>query len=225
MFDDADQWFKDHIGDIGDLAGIVSAVAGVLAFIPVLTPIMALIALGAGAIALAAHGTDMVVNEKWDDPNAWMSLGGDVIGLIPGVKAVGAGLNAAGDVVSGADRLIDVSRATGVAGMMDTAGEAATRGVSAFGRKLSTEIGEMGGPAEIYQWAADKALGTGAILDPTLATNFAKAIDGSVKITTQLPTAAGLFETTEDTTNMKNVSGGMGTVLGGVNAFVEGGLR
>lgn len=225
LFDDAGKWLKDHIGDIGDIAGIVSAVAGVLAFVPVLTPFMAPIALGAGAIALAAHGADMVVNEKYDDPNAWMSLGGDVVGLIPGVKAVGAGLNAAGDVVSGADRLIDVSRATGATGMMDTAGEAAARGASAFGRKLSTEIGEMGGPATMYQWVADKALGPGALLDPAMSTNVAKAIDASVNITPQIPSTIGLFETTESNTEMKNASGGMGTILGGVNAFIEGGLR
>lgn len=144
--------------------------------------------------------------------------------LIPGVKAVGAGLNAAGDVVSGADRVIDVTRATGVASMMDTAGEAASRGASAFGTKLSTEIAEMGGPGKIYQWVADKSLGSGALLDPAMSTNVAKAIDASVNIAPQVPAAAGLFETTEANDDMKNASGGMGTVLGGVNAFIEEGL-
>lgn len=209
LFDDAGQWLKDHIGDIGDIAGIVSAVAGVLAFIPVLTPIMAPIALGAGAIALAAHGADMVVNEKYDDPNAWIGLGGDAIGLIPGARAVKAGLSAAGDVVAGTDRIVDVTRATGVTGMMDTAGEATLRGAGRFGGKLKEEIDLMVDPGKMYQWVADRTMGSGAYLDPTLTTNVAKALETSVTVTPQIPSAANLFENTEENTNLKDTTGNM----------------
>lgn len=221
LFDDPGKWLEDHLGDIGDLAGIVSAVAGVLAFIPVLTPFMAPLALGAGAIALAAHGADIVVNERWDDPNAWGNLVGDAIGLIPGVKAVGAGLDAARGVVTGTDRIVDVTRATGVTGVMDTAGEATVRGASEFGTRIGSEMRLMVNPGHMYQWVADNALGGGAILDPGMATDLAKGIQTSVTVTPQIPASIGLFETTQEGTDMKNATGGMNTVLGGVNAFVE----
>src|SRR5262249_35670042 len=111
MFDDIGKWFKDHLGDIGDIAGIISAVAGALAFIPILTPICGPIALIAGGVALAAHAADMTVNDKWDDPNAWVSVASDVVGLIPGGKLVAEGFKTASEAASGATKLIDVGRA------------------------------------------------------------------------------------------------------------------
>lgn len=67
------EWLGDHLGDI---AGIVSAIAGALSFIPVLAPVMGPIAIGAGAVALGTHATEMVVEGKWDDAGAWVELGG-----------------------------------------------------------------------------------------------------------------------------------------------------
>ncbi|MDV6011099.1 putative T7SS-secreted protein [Haloechinothrix sp. LS1_15] len=87
--------FRGMIGTIGDVAGIVAAIAGVLAFIPVLTPIMAPIALVAGGVALAANATDMALNGNWDDPMAWVGLGGDVLGVVPGVGAAMRGARCA----------------------------------------------------------------------------------------------------------------------------------
>lgn len=191
MFEDFGRWFEDHIGDIGDIAGIVSAVAGVLAFIPVLTPIMAPVALAAGAVALAAHGTDMVVNEKWDDPEAWSDLAGDAIGLIPGAKAVSAGLRGAGEGIQAAETVVDVGRAVS----------------SSVGGKLTTEMAEMGNPAKMYQWVADRALGGSALLDTATATNVAKGLETSVTLTPQVPTAIGLFEKTEANENAKTATG------------------
>lgn len=212
LFEDAGKWLKDHIGEIGDIAGIVSAVAGVLAFIPVLTPIMAPIALGAGAVALAAHGADMVVNEKWDDPNAWGDLVGDAVGLIPGAKAVKAGFSAAGDAIVATEKMVDVGRA-------------ASKGAAEFGGTLSREMADMVNPGKMYQWVADRAMGGSALLDPTMSTNVAKALETSVTLTPQVPTAAGLFEKTEANEDMKNATGAMDSGLGVISAIADARIR
>lgn len=217
LFDDAGKWFKDHLGDIGDIAGIVSAVAGALAFIPVLTPIAGPVALIAGGVALAAHGADMVVNEKYDDPNAWVSLGGDVLGVLPGVGAVSKGFNAAGDVVSGADRMVDVTRATGATGVLDTAGEAATKGGRAFADEAAEAAKE---PAKAFQWVAEKAVGENPLLRDAAAEGMqesvAKALQGGTGVALQVPSGAGLFGNDQNTTDAKNAAGTAGAILGGI---------
>ncbi|WP_037316864.1 putative T7SS-secreted protein [Amycolatopsis orientalis] len=217
MFDDVGKWLKDHLGDIGDIAGIVAAVAGALAFIPILTPIMGPIALGAGAVALLAHGADMVVNDKWDDPNAWVSLGGDVIGMIPGVGAVAKGVDAASTALSGVDKLVDVSRATG---MMNTAADAMVAGGKAFSDDIAKVVGGMQDPAKAFSWMADKAMGVGLTASPELvamSNNVAKVIQGGTGVALQIPSALGLVDTTEATTNAKNTTGAIGAILGGIS--------
>lgn len=217
LFDDAGKWFKDHLGDIGDIAGIVSAVAGALAFIPVLTPIAGPVALIAGGVALAAHGADMVVNEKYDDPNAWVSLGGDVLGVLPGVGAVSKGFNAAGDVVSGADRMVDVTRATGATGVLDTAGEAAAKGGRAFADEAAEAAKE---PAKAFQWVAEKAVGENPLLRDAategMQESVAKALQGGTGVALQVPSGAGLFGNDQNTTDAKNTAGTAGAILGGI---------
>ncbi|WP_026454469.1 putative T7SS-secreted protein [Saccharomonospora iraqiensis] len=218
IFDDVGGWFADHIGSIGDIAGIVSAVAGALAAIPVLTPIAGPIAIGTGAIALAAHGADMVINEKYDDPNAWVGLAGDAVGVLPGVGALAKGFGAAGDVVSGADRLVDVSRASGVTGVMDTAGEAAVRGGKAVGQGFSDAVTAMKHPSEATQWLAERAMGYGALTDPDLTANVAKGFEHGVGVSLQIPSGIGLFDTSDATSDAKDTAGigslvhGMGTI-------------
>jgi hypothetical protein len=214
MFDDLGGWFKDHLGDIGDIAGIVSAVAGALAFIPVLTPIAGPVAIGAGAIALAAHGADMVVNDKWDDPNAWVSLGGDVVGIIPGVGALSKGFNAAGDAIADVDRLVDVTRATGATGMIDTAGEAIYKGATTVGSEMSS-------PSKAFEWVAQRAIGPSALLAPEMTTNVAKALEGGTSVALQIPSGIGLVDTSDQATGAKNASGTAGAILAGITTFVK----
>ncbi|MBQ0926554.1 putative T7SS-secreted protein [Saccharopolyspora endophytica] len=212
IWDDAGKWFKDHLGDIGDIAGIVSAVAGALALIPVCAPIAGPIALIAGGVALAAHGADMVVNEKYDDMNAWVSLGGDVAGLVPGVGAISKGFNAAGDVVAGADRLVDVSRATGASGMLDTAGEAVYKGGRAFAQEAGQAAQE---PAKAFDVLADKLVKADAPVE--LQQNVAKVFQGGASVALQVPAAAGLISNDQATTDAKNASGAVAGVLSGIS--------
>lgn len=216
IFDDVGGWFADHIGSIGDIAGIVSAVAGALAAIPVLTPIAGPIAIGTGAIALTAHGTDMVINEKYDDPNAWVGLAGDVIGLAPGIGAIAKGFETAGDVVTGVDRLVDVSRATGATGAADTVGEAVVQGGKAVGDDFSRAISEMENPSKVTQWLADMAMGDGALTDPDLTKNVAKGFEHAAGVSLQVPSGIGLFDTSDATSDVKNTAGAASAILGGI---------
>ncbi|SNR58940.1 hypothetical protein SAMN06265360_11154 [Haloechinothrix alba] len=119
--------FRDAIGTIGDIAGIVSAVAGLLACIPVLAPVMGPIALVAGGVALAANATDMALNGNLDDPMAWVGLGGDALGMVPGV---GAAFRGARGVYRTADVATDgaqaMTRGLEAAGRLPTNGVATT---------------------------------------------------------------------------------------------------
>ncbi|WP_434446608.1 hypothetical protein [Lentzea sp. E54] len=94
------------MGTVGDIAGMVSAVAGGLALIPVLAPVAAPVALLAGGVALATHTADMIAKGSYAED--WVGVAGDVAGLVPGVKAVSGVVNAAGDLAQLAPKGMDV---------------------------------------------------------------------------------------------------------------------
>lgn len=204
LFDDIGDWVgnaTEWLGDnLGDIAGIVSAIAGALAFIPCLTPIMGPIAIGAGAIALAAHGTEMVVEGKWDEPTAWVELGGDVLGLAPGIGAISRGFNVAGDVVAGADKVVDVTRATGLAGISDTAGAAMVGGTKAFADE-ATNLSRNA--STLFQRFGDATMGPFT----QGADEVAKATQASVDVSLQVPSAASLVDGSQSTEDAKDAAG------------------
>lgn len=72
-------WAAKHIGPV---LKIISAVAGVLALIPVLAPVMGPIALVAGGAALLLD----VANKLMNGEGSWLQIGIDAIGLVPGIK-------------------------------------------------------------------------------------------------------------------------------------------
>ncbi|OZM74717.1 hypothetical protein CFN78_00265 [Amycolatopsis antarctica] len=84
---------KTDTARAGDIAGMIATVAGVGALIPGVNVVAAPVALLAGAAALGLHGADMLDTGSYDDPKAWRTLGGDAIGLIPGVRGVNAALD------------------------------------------------------------------------------------------------------------------------------------
>ncbi|MCE7011915.1 hypothetical protein LWC34_55260 [Kibdelosporangium philippinense] len=191
LFDDFGKWFKDHLGDIGDIAGIVSAVAGALSFIPILAPICGPIALIAGGVALAAHAADMTVNEKWDDPNAWVSLAGDAVGLIPGATAIRMGFGAAADAISGAEKVADI-------------GQAVSKGSQAF----AETAGIPPDASRLFTWIADRTVGS-PLVHP-IADVAAKGMQGGSAVALQIPGAIGLFDSNSSTVEAKNWSGARG---------------
>ena len=189
---DAAGWVTDHLGVIGDVAGVISAVAGVLAFIPVLAPVAGPLALIAGGVALAAHGAEMVAEDKWDEPNAWVGLGGDFLGVLPGVGAVSKGMSAATDTLH----------------VVDGLGTAASTGTRAF----LAEAGQVAEPAKMFAALGKKA-------EATLGGNadtIAKAVQNTTSLGVQAPVVADNVIGGETTENIKDGVGyGAGAVAAG----------
>jgi len=90
-------WLDEHLDDVGDVAGVVSGAAGALAFVPVLTPVMAAVALASGAVALVADVADATVHGRVDDPRSIADVGVDVAALVPGVRFASGAVRAARD--------------------------------------------------------------------------------------------------------------------------------
>ncbi|MFF4822826.1 WXG100 family type VII secretion target [Streptomyces sp. NPDC001312] len=82
-------WIKDH----ADWITVAASVVGVIAiFCPVLAPL----AVGLSAVALFAHAASYGKKDLWppigDNVGNWLTLGGDVLGMVPGVGAAKAGI-------------------------------------------------------------------------------------------------------------------------------------
>lgn len=116
VLDDIGEWIKSH----ADWITVVASVVGVIAiFCPVLAPL----AIGLSAVALVAHASAYGVDGLWPPTGErignWLTLGGDALGMVPGVGAaksgVMAGLKAgrgAGGVAAGAKVGIRTAGAT-----------------------------------------------------------------------------------------------------------------
>ncbi|NBE54762.1 hypothetical protein GUY60_25715 [Streptomyces sp. YC537] len=143
-----DKGFWESVGDIlgsvgkflADHAGTIGAIAGLLAFIPVLTPIMAPIAMAASAVSLGKNLSDpkFISDLKGEGSGmdrfaAIASIAGDVVGLIPGGKALGLaakeGFEGAAD---GANMAMKVWEGTksGLSGIGRSAADEATEALS-----------------------------------------------------------------------------------------------
>ncbi|MFG2400355.1 hypothetical protein [Streptomyces lydicus] len=81
-------------GFVGDILGLVSAAAGVLALIPVLAPIMAPIAIVTAVASLGAHAAAASIAGDWD-ANTIAGLGADALAAIPAIGAVAKGAKGA----------------------------------------------------------------------------------------------------------------------------------
>ncbi|MFD8979073.1 hypothetical protein [Streptomyces sp. NPDC059564] len=81
-------------GLVGDILGLVSAAAGILALIPVLTPIMAPIAIVSALGSLGAHAAAASIQGDWDAATI-AGLGADALAALPAVGAVAKGAKGA----------------------------------------------------------------------------------------------------------------------------------
>ncbi|MBB3661169.1 uncharacterized protein YukE [Prauserella sediminis] len=189
VFAQAGDWIGDHLGEIGDVAGMISAVAGALSFIPVLAPVTGPIALVAGGVALAAHGGEMIKEEKWDEPGAWVGLGADVLGVLPGVGAVSKGMSMATDSLQ----------------VVDGLAPAAMSG----GKVLLQEAGQVAKPAQVMSSLGEKVASTvGGNAD-----TIAKTVQNTFSLGSQVPTGVDMAVGNETTDAIKS---GTGYVAGGM---------
>ncbi|MFI0716661.1 hypothetical protein ACH4SK_40055 [Streptomyces inhibens] len=170
--------------------------SGVLALIPVLTPIAGPIAAVTALGSLAAHATDIGVRGDWDSPKSWITLGTDVLGALPGMKAV------AGSVKTGAQSMRAVGKATiavragGRAFLAETGGRAASEAAPNFsylGQKVAGGVGKSVSEAG--------------------AKSIAKVMQGSANLLTQVPTTIDLAG---------GDSGPVGNVTNGLNLISTG---
>ncbi|MFJ2745693.1 hypothetical protein ACIO3O_39240 [Streptomyces sp. NPDC087440] len=198
-------------GILGDVLGIISAVSGVLALIPVLTPIMGPIAMISSVAALGAHTVDAALKGDWD-VTTFAELGADALGALPFVGAVAKGVRA------GTTAMKTVGKA----------GAAMRAGSKAF-------MAAAGGVAASHASAPFKYLGSqGAKLVGTTTKSgrvAGKVIQGAVELTTQVPTVIELAAGADMDTSKK--VGTAGEILTGsanaggarVGEWIEVGLR
>lgn len=111
-------WAAEHIGPV---LKIISAVAGLLALIPFLAPVMGPIALVTGGAALLLDVANKLMNGK----GSWLQIGIDAVGLIPGVKALTstakvAKVAKAGKALDGAETSLKGARSTLMAASKNT---------------------------------------------------------------------------------------------------------
>ncbi|MEV6791833.1 putative T7SS-secreted protein [Streptomyces sp. NPDC051320] len=104
---DVGTWLQDH----ADWITVAASVIGVIAiFCPVLAPL----AIGLSAVALFAHATKYGKDGLWppfgDNASNWLTLGGDALGMVPGVGAVGKGIGAGAKAARGAEGLVAGTR-------------------------------------------------------------------------------------------------------------------
>lgn len=174
-FEKMSTWVVDNLDLIGDVAGMVSSIAATLALIPMLTPFAAPIALVAGGVALLAHGADVLVHEeKRTDVDAWVDVGADLAGLLPGLRILGAAHDGA---------MTSIRAGDGIRSSLSAAWEA---GSTAVPTTLAA-MGEAGGIAKRVADGVTPALNS-ALGTTSSAAEVAKTVEGMVGLGTQVPT-------------------------------------
>ncbi|MFJ9615315.1 hypothetical protein [Streptomyces noursei] len=174
-------------GFLGDVLGIMSAVTGVLAMIPVLTPVCGPIALATAAGSFGAHLVDAAIKGDWD-AGTIAGLAADTLVLIPGIGATAKGLKAGTASMRAVGGLKAASRAAGRTFLAEVAGKGASEASKVF-----TYIGTRGAKAVGASAHAGKITG--------------KVLQGSINLTTQIPLAIE-FTTGSDQGDVKEAATG-----------------
>ncbi|MCB5910169.1 putative T7SS-secreted protein [Streptomyces pinistramenti] len=154
FWDTVGDWWDEHGGDLLTIAATVAGIAAI--FVPVLVPL----AIGLSLAAAAQHANQYIKSGKDMFPptskniSEWATLGGDVLGAVPGVGPAVKGTKAA----IGAGRAgFGAARGAGaVAKTATTVSRAAKTGAthfSEFAKAASPSNRVIGAPVE---WAAQK---------------------------------------------------------------------
>ncbi|MCK8678445.1 hypothetical protein [Streptomyces lichenis] len=154
-------------GFLGDALGIASAVFGVLALIPILTPVCGPVALVTATASLTAHTVDAALKGDWDAATI-AGLGADVLAVIPGIAAVAKGLKAGTTAMRTATGLKVAARTAGRTFLTEVAGKGASEATKIFGYLGQRGATALGATARQGQIAA-------------------KVMQGSVNLANQVP--------------------------------------
>ncbi|MFJ9847422.1 hypothetical protein ACIRYZ_44790 [Kitasatospora sp. NPDC101155] len=194
-------WIKNHGADFLTVA---ASVAGIVALF---CPAVAILAIALSAAAFVSHVATYASQKGWKaffPPSSknmgnWLTVGGDALGVIPGVGAIKGGVTAA--------------RAADGVGASVKAGYEATQTTL----KAADALNPVTDAAKTasFDWLKKK----GVTVSATVADNSAKGVQGAVMAGLTGPTAQSLFDNVDN--NMVN-----GTTAGGnaVNSlgFVHG---
>ncbi|MGW5383994.1 hypothetical protein [Nocardia sp. NPDC003963] len=199
----------DPLTVLGDLLGIISAVSGVLALIPALTPLCGPIAVVSILASLALHTADAIVKGDWDAGTV-VGLGADVIGAIPGIGALSKAVKAGTMAMRAGGTMRVALRHSGQAFRTAVAGASA-----AEAGMLSNYLGSKG--AAVVGASAERGIVAG------------KVIQGAFDLTTQVPAVINLVPDTSAGAGAPAAAGayttrGVGELAGAkVGSFFEAG--
>ncbi|MEU1373174.1 hypothetical protein ABZ442_05855 [Streptomyces triculaminicus] len=159
-------------GFVGDILGLVSAAAGILALIPVLTPIMAPIAIVSAVGSMGAHAAAASISGNWD-AGTIITLGADALAVIPAIGAVAKGAKGAWAA----------ARMNKVANVIISDGGRAFLGAVGIGRAGKGASDAAG----VFNYLGKKGaeVVTGTAVQSKIP---GKVLQGAVSLTTQVPT-------------------------------------
>lgn len=213
-WNDLKDWWGEHGGDV---LGVTAGVLGVAAFFcPVLAPFAVLASLA----AMGQHSYQYAkAGELWPPQKNignYLSLGGDLLGALPGVGLAGKGLSAGADAAGGVRGM-----AMGAEGM--SRGANLAQGVRTGGSEFAYGLEEMStSPQEASPMVRDIVEASAHHLRPgqefssqAIDAIARKASIGVDSVTTGAQ-APSLFSDSNTASYANNVAGGAGNVLSGI---------
>ncbi len=204
LLSDVGDWIKAH----ADWITVAASVVGVIAiFCPALAPL----AIGLSAVAFLAHASAYGVQGLWpptgDRIGNWLTLGGDALGMIPGVGAAKSGIMAGFKAGRGAEGLIGGAR-IGIK----------TAGVTAKNVMKAADPVAMVIDKPVMAVATKLGVSRGAALTAT------EGIQAAATLTWTAPTALNAYETTPGRYDAATWGTGAGNIAMGTGGGKFGGL-
>ncbi|MFE0175973.1 putative T7SS-secreted protein [Streptomyces sp. NPDC059002] len=200
---DIGEWMKSHADWITVLASVVGVVA---IFCPVLAPL----AIGLSAVAFmshaAAYGTKGLIPPWGPNASNWLTLGGDALGMVPGVGAA----------MSGAKAGLRAGRAAqGFANGTKV-------GLKTAGRTVARKIDEIDPVSKVIQ----KPLNAGATklgVSRGAALTAGEGVQAATNLATTAPTALNAYQTSKGRYDAATWGTGAGNVINGSGGGKFGG--
>ncbi|MFE9934815.1 putative T7SS-secreted protein [Streptomyces hirsutus] len=204
ILSDIGEWIKAH----ADWITVAASVIGVIAiFCPVLAPL----AIGLSAVAFLAHAASYGIEGLWPPTGErignWLTLGGDALGMVPGVGAAKAGIMAGFKAGRGAGGL-----AAGTKVGIKTAGTTA-RNVMKAADPVAAVIDKP-----VMAVAGKLGVSRGAALNAT------EGIQAAAALTWTAPTAINAYETSTGRYDAATWGTGVANVATGTGSGKFGGL-
>ncbi|MFI6446673.1 putative T7SS-secreted protein [Kitasatospora sp. NPDC050543] len=214
MFSKIGSWIKAHGADMLTVAASVAGVAAI--FFPPLA--LAAIALSAGAFAahVATYGASGLWPPSSKNVGNYLTLGGDLLGAIPGVGVAAKGIGVAGRTARATEGVGAGIRAGAKAGATEV--RAGARAIDPANPIFTTAIEK---PA--MKLGLSKAAAMNVSDGVQAATTLGLAAPTAYSLTQNNP-SDGLTSSVNYTTGAGNVLGGAGMARGGGKAGVAGSL-